>query len=266
MIKLKQDNNRWKHGTPVTSSAQKFIIPVPNFQDGEPLIYPKDYPEDADPAIAGKSVPNAGKPITDWEGKSIGSSGIIFFNYKDKCYQAVQGDGTGVIIVNLVTKIQAKKLCDKINEFGSNPDKLSYKQINDVLQYAKKKLGLDDVYNSNIKFVGSKMSKVTEDTPYPNYGLHKRDDRDICYSTYISGSSSFQGPAATPQEFSNGAVILKQGDDVRLIQTEEFKQSYTHLNGNKIQTVESEITNYTLNTRMLDTSAEHTVPAPRELS
>ncbi|MDD9331901.1 MAG: hypothetical protein PV340_04765 [Wolbachia sp.] len=78
-----------------------------------------------------------------------------------------------------------------------------------AFEYAKE-LGLTDRYNSDIKFTESKMSKITEDKTYFAYGLHKRDDRDICYAVFVSSSSSFQGPALTLQEFDNGAVILKQ--------------------------------------------------------
>ena len=86
------------HSTSVISSAQKFIIPVPAFvQGGEPLVYPQGYEK-------------AGQPILDYTGKPVGDRGLVFFNGKDKSWQAVKGDGEGVIIINEVTQEQARKL------------------------------------------------------------------------------------------------------------------------------------------------------------
>ena len=43
----------------------------------------------------------------------MGDRGLVFFNGKDKSWQAVKGDGEGVIIINEVTQEQAKKLYQK---------------------------------------------------------------------------------------------------------------------------------------------------------
>lgn len=211
--------------TAVISAAQKFIIPVPAFHDGgEPLVYPE-----------GDKV---GKPITDWKGNPIGEKGLVFFNGKDNAYQAVKGDGNGVVIINLVTEDQAKKISSKIAEFNSDPARLSLAQIKEVLRYVREELGLIDMYNSDKNFIAEKMSSVGVGSGIAAYGLHKRDDRDICHAVYVPGSGEFQGPAATPQKFSDGAVILKQGDNVRLIQPDVFEASYKHTDGSPVKVSE----------------------------
>jgi hypothetical protein len=84
--------------TPVISSAQKFIIPVPVLAGGgEPLRYPAGHEK-------------AGAQILDFEGKPIGERGLIFFNDKDNTVQAVAGDGEGVVIINEVTLEQAVEI------------------------------------------------------------------------------------------------------------------------------------------------------------
>ena len=64
--------------TPVISQAQKFILPVPAFDNGgeEP-----DYPINHE---------LAGEPITDWQGNPVGETGVVFFNAKDQAWQAAR--------------------------------------------------------------------------------------------------------------------------------------------------------------------------------
>ena len=124
--------------TAVISGAQKFIIPVPAYgASGERLIYPKSHER-------------AGRPIVDYEGKAIGERGVVFFNAKDQSWQAVAGDGHGVIIVNEVTKGQAEKIYDKIKQFQTDPQKLSVDQLKKVLDYAREELRLGDMYNLSL--------------------------------------------------------------------------------------------------------------------
>jgi hypothetical protein len=211
-----------ERSTAVVSAAQKFVIPVPAFADGgEALVYP-----DGD---------KAGRPLTDWQGHVREGRGIVFYNAKDRAYQAARGDGSAVIIINAVGKEAAAKLAAHIARITPSPESLSLAQLKKVLAFAREKLRLEDIYDSTREFVGTRMSKVSPDTGVAAYGLHKRDARDICQAVYLPGKGEFQGPAATPQRFTNGAVILKQGDDVRLIQPEVFEATYTHPDGRKLK-------------------------------
>jgi hypothetical protein len=222
--------------TAVISSAQKFILPVPAFgQGGEPLVYPE-------------GDPKAGKQILDYEGKTIGERGLVFFNAKDKSWQAVQGDGSGVVIINEVTKDQADRLHAKIREFQQDPRKLTLDQFKRVLDYARNDLSLGDMYNSTVSFIKSKMTPVSEsDTPHTSgaeveaFGLMKRDDRDVCQAVYIPGRFVFEGPAVTPQVFENGGVIVRQGNEFRGVQPDIFARTYRLANGNPVASVATDL-------------------------
>jgi len=234
----------------VISSAQKFILPIPQLSDGEPLVYPAGTKNKAGELIAGQSV-------ADWQGKPIGDNGIVFFNAKDQAVQAVKGDGTGVIIINEVTEDQARKLYSRINDVLRRTDlgleekadsssgtqkyglesaqdhfnsrslnDLSLGEIKNILEYASKDLGLGDMYNSDREFVSSKMTPVGAGSGVAGFGLHKRDDRDICLAVRLTGQGEFIGPAATPQQFESGAVIVQQGDKFRLVQNDVFERTY----------------------------------------
>jgi hypothetical protein len=211
--------------TAVISGAQKFVIPVPVFPDGgEALVYP-----DGD---------KAGQPIEDWEGRKVSGNGIVFYNEDDRAYQVAKGDGSAVILINAVTRDKADKLAARIAELAGTPDRLSLAQLKQVLAYARHELDLPAIYDATRDFVATHMSKVEPGTGIAAYGLHKRDERDICHAVYLAGEGEFQGPAATPQRFRAGAVIVKQGKDIRLVQPAVFEATYTHADGRRLRVSE----------------------------
>jgi hypothetical protein len=220
----------------VISNAQKFIIPVPAFvQGGEPLVYPQSYEK-------------AGQPILDYTGKPVGDRGLVFFNDKDKSWQAVKGDGEGVIIINEVTQKQAKKLYQKVRDLKPDPNNLTLDELKQVLSFAQEQLGLVDMYNSSRSFVQEKMTPVIAgEVPKVNgnevkaYGFVKRDDRDVNQAIYIPGEFVFEGPAATPQEFKDGGVIVEQGGKMRGVQPDIFLRTYKLSDGRSISSVTADL-------------------------
>jgi hypothetical protein len=224
------------YSTSVISNAQKFIIPVPAFvQGGEPLVYPQSYEK-------------AGQPILDYTGKPVGDRGLVFFNGKDKSWQAVKGDGEGVIIINEVTQEQAKKLYQKVQELKPDPNNLTLDELKQVLSFAQQQLGLIDMYNSSRAFVQEKMTPVIAgEVPKVNgnevkaYGFVKRDDRDVNQAIYIPGEFVFEGPAATPQEFKDGGVIVEQGGKMRGVQPDIFVRTYKLSDGRSISSVTADL-------------------------
>lgn len=191
----------------VISAAQKFVIPVPT-AGAEALLFPSDHEK-------------AGEPITDWKGNPIEGEGIVFFNGKDSCYQAAKAGG-GVVIINQVTEAQAAVLAAMIGDIEA----LDVSKLKEVLAYARTELGLVDQYNSDKGFIASKMTPV-KTALGEAYGHFKRDDRDICKAIRVEGSGEYEGPAATPQQFTNGAVFVEQTGSIRLIQPDIFIETYT---------------------------------------
>lgn len=223
------DQINFDSGSQVVSSAQKFVIPVPNFADGgEPLVYPQG-------ATNKKGEDLSGKPIADWQGNPIGDRGVVFYNEKDKAWQGVPGDGNGVVIMNQVSEDQSKLLLEKA---GGDPSKLSLQEFKEVLTFANKEVGLGDMYNSDRGFISSKMNPLeTQDTGVPQYGMFRRDDRDVCHALFVEGSGEFKG-TSTVHQYDNGGVVLRQkvGNEFnyRLIQPEEFHQTYNNKDGSRI--------------------------------
>lgn len=224
------------YSTSVISNAQKFIIPVPVLvQDGEPLFYPQGYEK-------------AGQPILDYTGKPVGDRGLVFFNGKDRSWQAVKGDGEGVIIINEVTQEQAQKLHQKVQALKPDPNNLTLEELKQVLSFAQEQLGLVDMYNSSRSFIQEKMTPViAEEVPKVNgkeikaYGFVKRDDRDVNQAIYIPGNFVFEGPAASPQEFKDGGVIVEQSGKMRGVQPDIFVRTYKLSDGRSISSVTADL-------------------------
>jgi len=224
------------YSTPVISNAQKFIIPVPALgQSGEPLVYPHEYEK-------------AGQPILDYTGKPVGDRGLVFFNAKDKSWQAVKGDGEGVIIINEVTQAQAQKLYQKIQDLKPDPNQLTLGELKQVIAFAQNQLGLADMYNSSRTFVQEKMTPAIagaaprwHGNEIVAYGFKKRDDRDVNQAIYIPGEFVFEGPAASPQEFKDGGVIVEQQGKMRGVQPDIFVRTYKLSDGRAITSVTTDL-------------------------
>ena len=237
-----QDVN-WDKGAEVVSNAQKFVIPVPQFE-GEALIYPEGA-KDKD----GKSI--AGNPIVDWQGQPIGEKGVVFFNPKDQAWQAVKSDGQGVVILNQVTEPQGQKLIAKIKDLtGGDPSLLSLSQFKDILSFASSEVGWEkpDMYNSDRDFIKKKMNALeATDTGIAQFGLFRRDDRDVCKALLAEGPAEFQAPTSggvmVKQPIGEeGGVLLRQPDGkaflFRKIDIEAMQETYTHKDGRKLSVSE----------------------------
>jgi hypothetical protein len=129
-----------------------------------------------------------------------------------------------VIIINEVTQEQAGRLDRQIRGLSPDPARLTLAQLKQVLAYAHEELGLGDMYNSDRAFIAENMTPATADAAgasrIEGYGLMKRDARDLCYAIYVPGRFVFDGPAASPQVFGDGGVIVRQGDEYRGVQPE----------------------------------------------
>jgi hypothetical protein len=171
----------------------------------------------------------AGKFIVDWEGNPIGKKGLVFFNKTDDAWQAVAGDGDGVLIMNQVEAAQAK-LLHKAQQAMGRPDDIDLEGLKSLLAYADE-IGIDDIYNSNRRFITDNMTPVDSTQNVVNafggvFGHMKRDARDISTAIYVEGPFQFQGPAATAQVFERGGILLRQGDSMRGVQPDVFRKSY----------------------------------------
>ena len=83
----------------------------------------------------------------------------VFFNTKDQSWQAVAGDGQGVIIINEVTKDRADKIYNRIGRFQAEPQKLSLDQLKKV--ELRRLRQLEEHYQTPMMFFGRKVESVS---------------------------------------------------------------------------------------------------------
>jgi hypothetical protein len=235
----------WDKGADVVSNAQKFVIPVPQFEGGgEPLVYPAGA-KDKD----GNEI--GGTPIKDWQGQPIGDTGVVFFNAKDQAWQAVKADGQGVVIMNQMTEEQGKAIMNKI---GADPSKLTLEQFKEVLTFAATteyndkgevtREGCKDMYNSDRDFISKKMNALeTLDSGIPQYGMFRRDDRDVCKALFADGPGEFEaqtgGGVTVKQPIpEEGGILVRQPDGkvflYRKVDLEVFEETYRLKDGSPV--------------------------------
>jgi hypothetical protein len=211
-----------KASTPVVSDTLRFVIPVPAFEGGgEPLV-----------------PPEGAEAFSDWSGKPITGRGVVFYNPDDRCYQAAHGDGSEVVIFGLITRHEANQLAAETAKSASDPNRLTLVQFKALLDFAAHGLGQIAIYNAARASVEKTMVRAGADTGIPDFGLYQRSGEDLCDAVFVPGDGIFEGPAATPQTFTDGAVIVRQGDDIRLVQTTSFEATYKHPDGSPISVSE----------------------------
>jgi hypothetical protein len=202
--------------TLVYSDTLRFILPVPKLAGGgEPLVAPPGE--------------KAAESFVDHRGRPIKGRGVVFFNPDDECWQAAPGDGTAVIIISPIDEAQGAKLSAKVASLSPDPEALTLEQIKAVVGFAGE-LGIGAAYDSTRAFVAERMTPVDPKAPAGS-GLHWRNARDACRAVFVPGAGRYRGPAATPQTFRNGAVMLKQGKSVRLAQPKSFEATYRFADG-----------------------------------
>lgn len=231
------DQLNFSQAQPVISNASKFVIPVE--------VCPE---EECDEFFVPGTDPKV--PLTNYEKKPLEGKGIVFWNGKDRSWQGARADtlvdGGAVVVLNNIDGKMAQNILihmaaslglavDELQEKVRTEKKLSLKvpKLKEILESIRTKFGLEDMYDTTLGYVSKNMQASAQWSGLPEYplGLYVKN-RDICHALYLAGSGSFQGPAGTPQVFSDGAVILKQeGQPVRLIQRDVFLATYTSLDG-----------------------------------
>jgi hypothetical protein len=195
--------------TAVISDAARFVLPVPVLAGGgEPFTAPD------------------GGALLDRKGRPIEGRGIVFLDPDDQSWEVAPGDGSGVILFGPMTPATTQALSRRIGE----ADALGLSELKAVIAYAVGDLAIRAAYASSKAYVAAAM--VAEpDAAQQGYGLYRRLADQVCRAVYVPGSGSFLGPAASPQMFADGAVIIKHGDSIRLSQPASFEAAYRFMDG-----------------------------------
>jgi hypothetical protein len=154
------------------AKAARFSLPIPAFA-GDELRYPTTWPTNMRNKVgtphpeAGKPHPKAGKPVEDWQGKpelkqdrSVPKT-AMFFKYDEAKFQGFKSTGDNVLLVNRPSAAQGQQLEDQIKALGG-PEKINTPaKLDEFLAFAKK-IGLDDRYDSDMNYAGSKLTPLSD--------------------------------------------------------------------------------------------------------
>jgi hypothetical protein len=206
--------------TAVVSDSYRFVLPVPAWADGgEPLGRPD------------------GEPLVDGEGRPIEGRGLAWIDPDDRCWEVARGDGTSVILFSPMSESAASAILARIGELADGPAKLSVSQIREVIAFATTQPGVRAAYASTRAFVADAMSPA-DAAAAGGFGLHRRRADQVCRAVFTPGAGAFRGPAASAQLFSDGAVIVKHGRRVQLVQPASFEATYRFLDGRPARVAE----------------------------
>lgn len=209
--------------TAVVSDTLRFVVPVPAMADGgAPLRQ-----------VEGEA---AGEPFIGKDGRPIEGPGLAFFNSDDGCNDFVRCDGRAVIIVGDMTEALGRRLDGKVRSLAADPGQLELADLRAVLAFATEGLGLI-AHSSRRDYVRDAMTPL-DAAGIEAYGLHRRRGDQPCRAVFVAGAGRFLGPAATPQVFSDGAVIIARQDSVWLCQPDRFETNYKHPDGRPIRVAE----------------------------
>ncbi len=204
-------------GIPVKLAARSFIIPIPEGV-GEFMTYPEDV--GAEPQF------KKGMPVINKKGESKGH-GIVFRNYADRTVQAARGDGKEMIIINGITEEQGKQLAAFYQVIAPDPEKAGVARIRQVLAFAHNKLGIDDFFNGD----RDKIPAFEKSQPHPtnpDCGVFIRRSDEIRRAVLGNGQGQYQGPAASPQQFSGNVIAVGNDRHIWMVQADAFLNTHRH--------------------------------------
>lgn len=170
-------------------TSVRFSLPIPNWLD-----------EDSNPTVQHKNIQYMDKK---------GAWRFKFYNYEDDCEQAVKIDGGGSIIFMSPTPAQSEKLVSIVNSCTDDLATLKPEQLQAILDRSYKEIGLHDLYNENISTLHKRMEQHNSSKySNPDFGPFITKST-VSSCIYLTNSGIFMdGPATTPQRFSNGAFIF----------------------------------------------------------
>jgi hypothetical protein len=206
--------------TPVVSDSLRFVLPVPALADGgEPLARPD------------------GEPLLDREGRVVEGRGLVFMDPDDRAWEVARGDGGDVILFSPVTEAAGVALTRRIGELAATPRELTLEALKAVIAFAVGELGVRASYATSRAVVAQTMIPAAA-TVRSGCGLYRRRADQVCRAVHVRGAGAFLGPAASPQLFEDGAVILRHGDSVRVVQCASFEAMYRFLDGRPARVAE----------------------------
>jgi hypothetical protein len=114
-----------------------------------------------------------------------------------------------------------------------DPSKATAQQIDKLLHHAYYELDIRDFMNTDSSKIPSFEVRSLHPSD-PNAGIFVRHSEESRFALLGVGQGSFAGPASSPQEFAGTVVAVRNADRTWLVQSDEFRRTYTHPDGRRI--------------------------------
>ena len=210
--KLSKEQLDFSRSANYVNRTKRYVVAVPALPEGgEPLVYPVGTDE------AGKAI----KELSD----GTPEKGIVFFNGKDRAWQAVRGNGHEAILITDVDAAQAIALDAKKTELLGGAHELSLTEIKDLLRYASQDLGLIDAQNKKASAVATEMIVIDG-----SVSGHMQVIKDTLHKAIFvpEGFIFTEGPVK--QTYPEGAALVTSGRHVWGIDKEVFIRNFKRVN------------------------------------
>lgn len=208
---LTPESLNFEQGLKVVNRTTRFVVPVPSLVDGgEPLIYPW-------------ATSRQGEAIKLREDGTV-ERGIVFFNGKDRAWQAVRGNGQEAILINDVSREQAEFLTAELNKLGG-AHRITIDGVRTLMEKARGILGITDFYDKKMAGVNADMAVIDPSMPY-----YRVVTKPAVHSAiYVRTGFTFAGPV--PQVYPEGAVIVNDGKHSWGVDAGVFQRNFKAIEG-----------------------------------
>lgn len=195
-------------GTKLLSNSEtfRFLFPVPKFTAGYPLIHPLTQ-----------------EPLVDYEGKSLGESGIVF-KTKGESYGGVSGDGSSILIIGNTSLDQGFVIKNMVESreimYRCPLSDFSAKEFTDLIESIRERLSLTDIYPSDYNYLHSSLvcieNQIVQEKYGEGFGLHMKPIQQIM-GVFVPGQVTFKGGfqstigTSGEQVYTDGCLIIDDG-------------------------------------------------------
>jgi hypothetical protein len=171
--------------------------------------------------------PGSNERFTAYGGKPLEGKGVVFYNPKDKCLQAMEINGSTCIVIALngdreIAKAQYEDIIGGIK--AALPGGIhSAEQVKKAIEVAS--TIVPDVYDSNIKWYESNTKVIQEEGNFHFVECTGKKVRALYFPDQVSIDT---GTTATPQEFPDGAFLVKDSDKLHGCAPDAFLDTYKY--------------------------------------
>lgn len=193
--------------------------------------------------------------VKNWKGEDEVIKGYKFRNAADTADQAVDGNGTGVIVVGVDPEVvdgaeAANLIMEKVEELGGL-DSLNTEKLNQLMDYIHNEIGLTDTYNSTDKIADNLEGQDGLSTPKESrpFGYYEKSEKPGPVGVFVNRKAQvLDGPHAGTATYEDGFLAVqippkKEGEEptYRSVARSAIHYCYKLADGTEISDPESDL-------------------------